>query len=407
VIPTLEDEVMRSFRSTQHIRASLLAQTSLLPDTSSFLSSWLPSSSLLVSSVGESVRQYNSSLIRTVQETATSLQSVFASRLIPEMCGISEMAAQSALAQVKAIAPSPLLFFQKERQLLQDLLPPASVLESLFPPVPLFDTVLAKSLFSPNSRLLQHISDLSHQLNASLVRLTQWLPEWLKLRLLAAFRRAKLCLAPSLPEDVTYRIVDYVEAGDLRPVTMLLWSHYARNRHAHLRQAVSSWFDHPEFAARKPIFEEALASHCDGRYVASIRMLTPEIEGLGSATVCEHRLHALNKHGKDIGLRLGKTTSVITRMIDAASDADPGFVHGVRVRSTQNYLAIFVAETDFEGEYDRIRNNRDVNRHGVAHGFQIQGYTWLNSLRLFLLLDTLHSLLQVLENRVTTSDIAV
>ncbi|GHO67941.1 hypothetical protein KSC_068330 [Ktedonobacter sp. SOSP1-52] len=94
---------------------------------------------------------------------------------------------------------------------------------------------------------------------------------------------------------------------------------------------------------------------------------------------------------------MGKTTSVINRMINATEDTDAGLVHWARVGSTHSYLNILVADTDFQANYDKIRNNRDVNRHGIAHGFQIQGYTWLNSLRLFLLLDTLHYLLQSLE----------
>ncbi|GHO67942.1 hypothetical protein KSC_068340 [Ktedonobacter sp. SOSP1-52] len=94
-----------------------------------------------------------------------------------------------------------------------------------------------------------------------------------------------------------YQIMGYVEAGDLRPVTLLLWSYYTHSRHARLCQVVLSWSDHPEFAARRHIFEDALASHCERRYVASIRTLAPEIEGLGSHTVRERNLRATNQQG--------------------------------------------------------------------------------------------------------------
>lgn len=414
VLSALKDEAIRSFRSTQQLRASLQMQKSLMPYNSSWLSSGLSSHSLLVSSLGGSVRQHIPTLIQSAQEAAAHIRPALASYLIADTRGIGEMAARSALAQIKTIAPPSLPFFQRERHMLQAFLPPTEMLQHLFPPMAFSSGLLTKSFFPLNRLLIQQVSDLSHHLNASLITLTRWLPaplwkagDWLKFRLLAAFGRAKLCLAPSLPEGLTYQIMSYVEAGDLRPVTLLLWSHYSLNRHAHLRQALNSWFDHPEFAARRHIFEEALASHCDGRYVASIRMLTPEIEGLGSYIVREHNLRALNKNGKDIGLRLGKTTSVVNRMIDAAEDTDSGLVHWVRVRSTQNYLDAFVSDTDFESDYEQVRNNRDVNRHGIAHGFQIQGYAWLNSLRLFLLLDTIHYLLQAIGKGITTSGVAV
>ena len=98
---------------------------------------------------------------------------------------------------------------------------------------------------------------------------------------------------------------------------------------------------------------------------------------------------------------------MVHRMVDAAEDTDPGLLHWVRVRSAHTYLDGFVAETDFERHYDQVRNHRAVNRHGIAHGFQIQGYAWLNSLRLFLLLDTIHYLLRTPIKGTITSGITV
>lgn len=406
-VPSMpSDSVLRSLLAAQQRVQSLPVRNVLPPDSSSLLPLWRSSSALLASSLGESLRQSLPSLIRPIQEARASLESVVASRLATEMQGIREAA--NAMAQIRAIVPPSI--FQYERSLLQQTAPSTKMLS----PVVISQERFLQDFLSSHRLLLQQMNDFSHVLNTSLVTLTHWLPErmrqmgeWLKLRLLAAFRRAKLCLAPSLSEDMMYRIMGYVEAGDLRPVTTLLWSYYARNWHARLHQTMVSWFDHPEFAARRHIFEEAFASHCDRRYVASIRTLTPEIEGLGSYTVRAQNLRAVNKHGQDIGLHLGKPDSVMSRMVDAAEAADPGLLHWVRAHSTHAYLDIVLTKTDFEHEYDRVRNRRDVNRHGIAHGFQIQGYTWLNSLRLFLLLDTLHYLLWATAQRTVTSGVAI
>jgi hypothetical protein len=404
------DSALRSLLPAQQRYQSLLVRNVLPPDTSSLIPLWRSSSASLASSLGESLRQSLPSFILPIQEARASLESAVASRLAAEMQGIRE--ATNAIAQIGAIVPPSI--FQYERSLLQQIAPSTKVLKHLLSPVVFSQERLLQDFLSSHRLLLKPLSDFSHVLNTSLVTLTHWLPErvrqmgeWLRLRLLAAFRRAKLCLAPSLSEDMMYRIMGYVEAGDLRPVTTPLWSYYARNRHARLHQAMTSWFDHPEFAARRHIFEDAFASHCDGRYVASIRTLTPEIEGLGSYTVRAHNLRAVNKHGQDIGLHLGKPDSVMSRMVDAAEAADPGLLHWVRARSTHAYLDVVFTKTDFEHEYDRVRNRRDVSRHGIAHGFQIQGYAWLNSLRLFLLLDTLHYLLWATEQTTTTSGVAV
>jgi hypothetical protein len=404
-VPSMpSSSALRSLLPAQQRVQSLLVHNVLPPDTSSLIPLWRSSSALLASSLGESLRQSLPSCTLPLQQIGASFESAVASRLATEMQGAREVA--NAIAQIGAIIPPSI--FQYERSLLQQIAPSTEGLEHLLSPVVFSQERLLQDVLSSHRLLLQQMNDFSHVLNSSLVTLIHWLPErvWqmgerLKRRLLAAFRRAKLCLAPSLSEEMMYQIMGYVEAGDLRPVTTLLWSYYARNRHARLHQAMASWLDHPEFAARRHIFEEAFASHRDGRYVASIRTLTPEIEGLGSYTVRAHNLRAVNKHGQDIGLHLGKPDSVMSRMVDAAEAADSGLLHWVRAHSTHAYLDVVLIKTDFEHEYDRVRDRRDVSRHGIAHGFQIQGYAWLNSLRLFLLLDTLHYLLWTTEQTTT------
>jgi hypothetical protein len=93
---------------------------------------------------------------------------------------------------------------------------------------------------------------------------------------------------------------------------------------------------------------------------------------------------------------------VILRTLSTAGDEvnvdsdTTDLTHWVRVKSVLAYIEdVFCEDLEFERDYDYLhRHDREIHRHGLLHGIQTNAMTALNSLRLFLLLDTMHDLLQ-------------
>ena len=133
----------------------------------------------------------------------------------------------------------------------------------------------------------------------------------------------------------------------------------------------------------------------------SIKALAPLIEGISSHVVKKNMLLPSKKPRRGL-LGLGSTEDVIIRTLKIAGDEanlendTTDIAHWVRVKSALAYVEeIFCKPLDFESDYDRIHlSNRRLNRHGLLHGVQINAFMAQNSLRLFLLLDTMHGLLQ-------------
>ncbi len=250
---------------------------------------------------------------------------------------------------------------------------------------------------------------MTDHINALLAALPHWpqldlkrLKERIKHRLVAAFSSLGLCFAPSMSEELMYQIVDLLELGGRQSsITLLIWNYYARSDHARLRQAVERWRDNPEYERRwHSVVFPAFQAHSRREYSLSISALAPLIEGIASHVVAKNRLlPAWNPRRGQLGL--GATKSVILRALRTAGDEanlesdTTDLARWVRVKSALAYVEdMFCEDLDFELDYDHLhRDNRQLRRHGLAHGIQTSAMTALNSLRLFLLLDTMHDLL--------------
>ncbi len=285
----------------------------------------------------------------------------------------------------------------------EDFPPPAL----LFPELSAVNQILSMTSFLPD---ISWVTDLTDHINTILMALPDWASlnikgwkERIKQRLMAAFRLARLCFAPSMSEDLMYQIADLIEASGKRSsITLLVWNYYARNNHARLQQAVDRWQDNPEYARRwRQIVLPAFQAHTRGDYGLSISALVPLVEGISGHIVKKNMLLPTKKPKKGL-LGLGSTESVILRTLKIAGDEDnlesdtTDLTHWVRVKSVLGYIEdVFCKPLEFEVDYDLIHlGNRQLHRHGLSHGIQINAMTALNSLRLFLLLDTMHSLLQ-------------
>jgi len=145
-----------------------------------------------------------------------------------------------------------------------------------------------------------------------------------------------------------------------------------------------------------------LTSHIGKIYEASVSTLIPHIEGIASTFV--HNI--VEKSGIMKGMpNFGKTEAVILYMLNVAGDIPnldasvSGFKGWIMVKSilqyVQNTLCRFI---QFEQHFEDVRKLPRIHRHGALHGIQLAHTTAMNSLRLFLLLDSIHYILESYKN---------
>jgi len=217
----------------------------------------------------------------------------------------------------------------------------------------------------------------------------------LQKRLLAAFAYADLWPVPSMTEEFMYQIADLATKNKFSTVTLLVWNYYARRDHARLKSMISSWWDDPDFAARRPIFEQGLIVHQQKIYAASIPMLLAQVEGIANDFVHNNAVLTVDGHK----LKLGKSGQVVLRTLEVTGGIDNVDIDGVDIIQSAMAEAVIqyvqnvsYENIDFASQYAELRRRRALNRHGILHGIQINYYSAMNSLRCFLLLDALYGL---------------
>ena len=260
--------------------------------------------------------------------------------------------------------------------------------------------IASLSVSSTHTLLAQQLSNMfwqgpsigiAHLLSSSFDKVSQSLRQLL----ITAFLRAKLWPTPSISDRLMYQIAEYAINGDIPSVTLLVWNYYARNNHARLREAVSCWWDDPEYRARRPHIEEALHAHCLGMYIASISTLMPFPEGITSDEAYQSGLVAPDGSP----LKLGKTKRIIKSSIERAASSQSNSMtelkRDVMVKSLTSYInQIAFEDFDFAAVYEQLRQRKTLNRHGILHGLQLNYHSYMNSLRCFLLLDALYGMRQ-------------
>ena len=200
-----------------------------------------------------------------------------------------------------------------------------------------------------------------------------------------AFQDAGWPIAPSMPRTLIRRIVAFHQQGRVRYASQSILGYYRRNECTRLAETVEHWRDHPLFASRMSIIEDALWAHRQRRYTLSVPALMAQIEGVMSEYVVVNGLP----------VKLGKISQVYEAVVGDPMDRDVAtwaiaetLLYQLR---TNTYLP-----TPFEDELARSIPRRHCTRHTVLHGI-MPGYDReSHSLRAFLLLDAL-SVLRDLE----------
>ena len=205
-----------------------------------------------------------------------------------------------------------------------------------------------------------------------------------------AFCMCNIILAPSMPRKLWMNIVSVVPPNKEKACHLVL-GHYEKHRWAALESILLSWRENPIFARRMAILKDALSVHKQSKWTLSIPSLLPQIEGISLDIVKQLGLPSDKKAiviDKNINKEIGKTvpSQVFSRL-------------SIDIFTPREMVAIYTLLYYLEGQLykwidllEEIRQTDELdylNRHAVLHGAQIDYASKINSLRCFLVLDTL------------------
>lgn len=194
----------------------------------------------------------------------------------------------------------------------------------------------------------------------------------------ASLSKIGLWLVPTLTPYPISRIVHLIDQGNETEARSLLMKECTAE---YLGRMVSHWWDVTEFQARRPLIEQALDAHTRGQHYLSLHALGPQIEGIVTDWTYRHlpadevpfRAESKVKKFRDL-----VTSPVRARLERSLTESVLAFVLDGPVLST------------FARWFDAL-DNAFPNRHALAHGrHDPHQFTQENSVKLFLLLDTLH-----------------
>ena len=202
-----------------------------------------------------------------------------------------------------------------------------------------------------------------------------------------AFKAAKWAFSPSMSSELKQRVIDLYKQGRTRYVSSVILGYYRRNNYAKLKDTVDNWHDHPLFAPRMHIINDALKAHCNKLYTLSVPTLLPQIEGILNDYVTTNNLSA--KPGK-----IKKVYETVIGDLEGDGGLEDYGILDWAIASTLLYQlqTITYTFTNFERELQRSSQGRQVSRHTVLHGIATNYHKPIHSLKIFILLDAISML---------------
>lgn len=201
-------------------------------------------------------------------------------------------------------------------------------------------------------------------------------------------RQLGLWLAPSILPYPLSEIVYHLNQGNEQEARDLL-VRYCND--AFLMDLLHNWWMLPEYELRRGMMEDALEAHLQGRYTLSIHALLPQLEGI----VTEWALRELPE--KEVPWKQESKNKKVQDLI--LQNPPPTFVVRKIIDSVFNFIEAGPVLASFKKWSDEI-NIAFPNRHAVLHGkFDASFFTKENSIKIFLLLDTLFHILISHEER--------
>lgn len=198
--------------------------------------------------------------------------------------------------------------------------------------------------------------------------------------------KAGFWLTPSMPLTLWQKLKGLnMKVTNARQIEKLFIETFEKNNWKLLSEIVSNWFENKIFIQRSQIIIDALDAHKVEKYTLSIPAILPQVEGiLSSAT----------------GKLAGK---LVTLLKDALPNKEEEFLDNISERMllrliTSPYMFQNPGSNFSPDKFVKWLTKRGIsgenmlNRDAILHGVQINYASKANSLRAFLLLDTLHSL---------------
>lgn len=190
--------------------------------------------------------------------------------------------------------------------------------------------------------------------------------------------RIGLWQVPSLIPYPMNKIIEQLRIHDDEGARRTLISNCS---HDFIRKLSNKWWDIEAFKKRAELIEDAVSSHESGKYRLSIHALVPHIEGIISDYV-------YSKLGDSIPFRQESKTKKFQDLL--LNKELSLYTFNAVVQSASDFILSGPVLKTF-GNWSMKMDNLFPNRHVVEHGrYDDSIFTEENSIKLFLLLDTIH-----------------
>jgi hypothetical protein len=174
------------------------------------------------------------------------------------------------------------------------------------------------------------------------------------------------------------RIAAHLATGEVEAAGALLIKHCDA---AFISELASKWWDHPIFAARRQLLEPAIDAHAKCSYTLSIPALIPQLEGIISDW-----LHQ-TVQDQPVPFRSERKIELFGRIL---SNDPQSWVFGAVIDHTMRFILEGPVLASFT-KWDDAISSVFANRHAIGHGRNEAAiFTQENSIKLILLIDTLH-----------------
>ena len=189
-----------------------------------------------------------------------------------------------------------------------------------------------------------------------------------------------------LPRDINgpvkRQLILLGRKGDRSGIDRFLCSLFSENDAARLKERVEAWFTLPYFADRKEIILDSLEAHKAGKWTLAVPTLLPLADGLMRNVRNRYLRRSKNRN----------PVIPVKQFVDYYRRKQPKLFG-------KSFLIFMHKQIYARFDFDNVASPSSVNRHAILHGESIDYPTEANSLKVFLLLDTMTRFIKVVESR--------